>query len=130
MFGFGGSCFSCGDNPNDGIRFTVAVADDEELSGAAVSENNETIFLNRMIRVIYDKSIVIIEHGRSFFEGNSVFLFVYGVFVFIPLKTKHIHNYIVIINAIQSSEWPRKDNQKNEHSDNSSTGHLRVRNLL
>lgn len=100
MFGFGRSCFSCGDNPNNGIRFAVAVTDNEELSGAAVSENNETIFLYGMVRIIYDKSIVIIEHGRCLFEGNSVLLFVYGVFVFIPFKTNHVHNYIIIINTI------------------------------
>ncbi len=52
-----------------------------------------------MIGVIYDKRVFIIEYAFGLFKRNAVFEFIDSVFMFIPLETYLIHNYIIIIDC-------------------------------
>ena len=69
-------CFSRGDYSNNIIRAAVTVADDTQMRSLGYSKNKEPIFVGRMIRVVKEYGIVIIENRRSFFKADSMFFYV------------------------------------------------------
>ena len=72
------------------------MADHKQISLFAESQNNETILLPRMLRVVNHFSFFIIENRLGFFKGNLMLFFVDLVFLWIPFKFYLIHNYIII----------------------------------
>ena len=57
----------------------------------------KSFFILRMFRIIKQNSVFVIKHGFCFFKRDAMFTLVNFVFIFIPFKSYHIHNYIIII---------------------------------
>ena len=51
----------------------------------AHSKHNEPLFIQRVRFVVFEKSIIIMEHGRRFLKGNAMFLLIGTVLFFIPM---------------------------------------------
>ena len=69
------------------------MTDYQKIRFCAQTENNESVFNLRMIRIINDESGVIIEDCFCFFKGDPVFGLVYRILIFVPFK----RNYVIII---------------------------------
>ncbi|GEM_PF-4096129 len=65
------------------------MADDEDTQQIAFSDQDETVFVIRVLRIIVLDGAFVEEHGLRFFEGNAVFLLVRSTLAFIPFEVKH-----------------------------------------
>ena len=65
------------------------MADDEDTQQIAFSDQDETVFVIRVLRIIVLDGAFVEEHGLRFFAGNAVFLLVRSTLAFIPFKVKH-----------------------------------------
>ena len=100
LSGFVRGCFPRGNDANDRIGFAVAMADDEQISFLAESEDDKPLFFLRVLRIVDDQRFLIVEYGLSFFKSNVMLFFVDGVLIFVPLKSDRFYNYIIIIPSL------------------------------
>ncbi len=71
------------------------MAGHEQPKRAAQAQQNEALFVYRMIRVV-DQSCTLIEEGRlGFFERDTVLFLVGGGLALIPLELKRAHTKLV-----------------------------------
>ena len=87
--------FSCGKQANDRFTFSNAVTNDEDPQLEAHSQQNETVFVRRMIGVEELYRLLIIKSAPGFLKGNTVLLDVAPVLRLIPVKRQLMHQYIV-----------------------------------
>ena len=73
------------------------MADHKHVSALAKAEKNKPLFLLGVVGIVNQQSVVIIENRLSFFKRYSMLFLIRYIFVFIPFKTKLIHDYIIII---------------------------------
>lgn len=71
----------------------------EKPRTGAEAKYDETLFdfPFRMVGIVDDHGVFIIEDRFGFFKGNLMLPLVDDILVFIPLKAQHVHNYIIII---------------------------------
>ena len=67
------------------------MADYQVSQREAQPQENETVLLSRMIRVIDEERTMVVEHGLRLVEPNPVLAFVLGMLLLIPLKTQFRH---------------------------------------
>lgn len=79
------------------------MTDNQQICQITISKNQKPVFFLRMLGIRYQKSVVIIEYGFRFLEGNMMFGLVDGIFVFVPFESYIVHNYIIIIIGLLSN---------------------------
>ena len=97
LSGFVCGCFPRGNDADNRVGFTIAMADDEQISFLAEPEDNEPLFLLGVLRIVDNQRFLIIEYGLGFFKSDMVLFFVDRVFVLVPFKSDRFYNYIIII---------------------------------
>ena len=88
--------FSCGNNADRSLGVTVAMAYNADFFCSRCADNQKTVLIFRMIRVVEQNRRIVKEYRLCFFKGNLVFLLIDAILIFIPFKSYRIHNYIII----------------------------------
>ena len=84
------------------------MADDQQICPGTHSENNESFFFLRMLRIINHQCAFIIKNSFGFFERHFMLFLIDPVFILIPFKRQHLklspslseqlyYNYLIII---------------------------------
>jgi len=84
-------CFSLlrlsgGDDPNDAVAYSEAVAHDKDAEPTAHTQHDESILVLRVVRVVEPDGIFIEEYGLRLLECNAVLLDVLPILGFVPLE--------------------------------------------
>ena len=67
------------------------MADYESPEQKAQSQEDESVFVAGMIRIIDQQGTVVVEHGSRLFELHPVLAFVLGILLLIPLEMQFYH---------------------------------------
>ena len=71
------------------------MTDHKDAKSCTHAEQDESVFIKGMIRVIDQKSILIDKNGLSFLKGYAVLSPIGGIFARIPLEAEPLHIYFV-----------------------------------
>ena len=97
LSGFVRGCLPCGNDADNRVGFTIAMADDEQIRFLAESEDDKPLFFLRVLGIVDNQRFFIVEYGLSFFKSDMMLFLVDRVFILVPLKSDRFHNYIIII---------------------------------
>ena len=61
------------------------------------AQNQKTLFIFRVLRIVKQNGILIIKNSFSFFKCNTMYAFVSLILLFIPCKAQLAHTYIIHI---------------------------------
>ena len=70
-------CLSCRYETQRASR-TAAMTNNQHTICFAHSKHNGPLFIQRVRFVVFEKSIIIMEHGRRFLKGNAMFLLIWN----------------------------------------------------
>lgn len=85
------------DDPDDGVIFSVTMANNQNAEFETHAEHDESVFVLRMVGIEETNGILIEKYRLCFLERDAMFPYVFPVLVFIPFETKVIHIYNVCI---------------------------------
>jgi hypothetical protein len=72
------------------------VANDKRSQGVTETEKNESVLIVRVVRIVNETGVFIIEDGLSLFEGNAMLADIGPVLTGIPLEPEVvIHHYSI-----------------------------------
>ena len=73
------------------------MADNTNALFVTHTDNQKSFFLVRMVRIVKQNSICVLEYGLCFVKGYSMLALVDVVFVFIPFKGRCSTSFIFIL---------------------------------
>jgi hypothetical protein len=95
--------FSCRDDPNDTALGAIAVNYHKESQALAQTEENESIFLFRVVRVIYQECAFVGEDRLSIFKRDFMLPKIDQCLLRIPLELDGRHVPIVRMAYVHSN---------------------------
>ena len=89
LSGFKGVGFPREYDSNDLVPAPIAVTNQQQADHGAEPQEDEALFIVRMLRVGDHQGIAVIKDRLSFLEGYAMLLFIDLIFAFVPLKLQH-----------------------------------------
>jgi hypothetical protein len=83
------------DDPDDLIRFSIAMADDQSSKHGAQTKKDESIFLLRVFGVIEQEGMLIREDRGSLLKGHAVFPLILPILSLIPIEVQICHAQMI-----------------------------------